>query len=580
MYTRARIVLTSLLVLVLSGSLALAQEYRPASGRPAFAQQELDQMLAPIALYPDALLSQVLMAATYPIEIVEAARWSRRNSDLDGDRAVRAVEWMDWDPSVKSLVAFPQILARMDENLNWTERLGDAFLAQQADVMDSVQFLRQKADLAGNLGSTEQFRVGRQGPALVIEFANPELIYVPYYNPAVVYGTWWWPTYQPVVWTSWPGYYVRPGMTRGYAWGPGVHVSRNFFFGATDWHRRSVHVVNVNNYYYNPGRAHAQTEITRSTSNVWQHNPAHRRDVPYQHASLHQPAGHTGAAPEARRDFRGHDRSAVEGRGGPGNRPDARGQHGNQPVAQVSPPQVAGTHDARPNRERAPGASSVSAVATQPDTRSATGHSNAPNTVSRPDVEQRPAAADGAGHGANARKAGGRRFANHQAMAPGDRPVPATQRSANVAAPIPASSAAAPQPAGSPPIIQAGPRQVVAHVDSRPNPERAPRSPHMPSVVSQPEKSSASSPPAAPAAVIRPNAGQRPAAADAVGHGANAGKPNTRGPASRQAPASGESTVPASQPSGNAAAPAPSSTAAATPPEGNPRGNRGRARHQ
>ncbi|MDO8596088.1 MAG: DUF3300 domain-containing protein, partial [Sulfuricaulis sp.] len=184
MYTRTRIVLTSLLVLLLSGSLALAQEYRPASDRPAFAQQELDQMLAPIALYPDALLSQVLMAATYPIEIVEAARWSRRNPGLDGDRAVRAVEWMDWDPSVKSLVAFPQILERMDENPDWTERLGDAFLVQQTDVMDSVQYLRQKADLAGNLGSTEQFRVGRQGTALVIEFANPELIYVPYYNPA------------------------------------------------------------------------------------------------------------------------------------------------------------------------------------------------------------------------------------------------------------------------------------------------------------------------------------------------------------------------------------------------------------
>ena len=441
MYTRARIVLTSLLVLVLSGSIALAQIYLPASGRPAFAQQELDQMLAPIALYPDALLSQVLMAATYPIEIVEAARWSRRNPDLDGDRAVRAVEWIDWDPSVKSLVAFPQILARMDENLNWTERLGDAFLAQQADVMDSVQFLRQKAYLAGNLGSTEQFRVGRQGPALVIEFANPELIYVPYYNPAVVYGTWWWPTYQPVVWTSWPGYYVRPGMTRGYAWGPGVHVSRNFFFGATDWQRRSVHVVNVNNYYYNPAHIRVQAETTRSTSNVWQHKPAARRDVPHRDASLRQP-------------------------------------------------------------------------------------------------------------------------------------------SANVAAPIPASSAAAPQPAGSPLVTQAGPRQVVAHVDSRPNLERAPRSPHIPPVVSQPEISRASSQPAAPATVIRPNAEQRPAAADAVGHGANAGKPNARRPASRQAPASGDSTVPASQPSGNAAAPAPSSTAAATPPEGNPRGNGGKARHQ
>ena len=298
MYTRARIVLTSLLVLMFSGSIAFAQEYGPASGRPAFARQELDQMLAPIALYPDALLSQILMAATYPIEIAEAARLSRRNPGLDGDRAVRAVERMDWDPSVKSLVAFPQILALMDEKLDWTERLGDAFYAQQAEVMDTVQYLRQKAYMAGNLRSTDQFRVDRQGQAFVIELANPELIYVPYYNPTVVYGTWWWPTFQPVYWASWPGYYVRPGLVRGFAWGPVIRVSSNFFFGAADWHRRSVHIVNTNNYYYKPAHVHAQPEIARTTSNVWQHNPAHRRDVPYRHASLGQPSGPTTAASE------------------------------------------------------------------------------------------------------------------------------------------------------------------------------------------------------------------------------------------------------------------------------------------
>src|SRR5512142_1269857 len=113
--------------------------------QPAFSQPELDQMLAPIALYPDPLLSQILMASTYPLEIVEAARWSRANPSLKGDDAVRAVQQRDWDPSVKSLVAFPQILQMMDEKLDWTERLGDAFLAQEAQVMDTVQNLRQKA---------------------------------------------------------------------------------------------------------------------------------------------------------------------------------------------------------------------------------------------------------------------------------------------------------------------------------------------------------------------------------------------------------------------------------------------------
>jgi hypothetical protein len=371
MYTRARIVLTSLLVLMFSGSIAFAQEYGPASGRPAFARQELDQMLAPIALYPDALLSQILMAATYPIEIAEAARWSRRNPGLDGDRAVRAVERMDWDPSVKSLVAFPQILALMDEKLDWTERLGDAFYAQQAEVMDTVQYLRQKAYMAGNLRSTDQFRVDRQGQSFVIELANPELIYVPYYNPTVIYGTWWWPTFQPVYWASWPGYHVRPGLN------------------------------------YNPPHVRAQTEITRVTSNVWQHNPVHRRDVPYRHASLGQPSGHTNAASEVRRDFRGPDPASqpsgnVAARKPSGNAP-APQSAGNPPVAQASPRQVAANHGARPDQERTPGASTVPVANSQPDVHSA----NVPGTASRPNVEQRPAA-DGAGHGANARKPSGR----------------------------------------------------------------------------------------------------------------------------------------------------------------------------
>lgn len=541
MVTHARIVLNSLLVLLLGSSIALAQIYAPPSGRPAFSQQELDQMLAPIALYPDALLSQILMAATYPAEVVDAARWSRRNPGLDGDRAVRAVERMDWDPSVKSLVAFPQILSLMDEKLDWTTRLGDAFYAQQADVLDTVQSLRQKAYLAGNLGSTERLRVDRQGRAIVIELANPEVIYVPYYSPAVVYGTWWWPTYQPIHWASWPGYYARPGVVRGFAWGPGILISRNFFFGAADWHRRSVHVVNVNNYYYRPAHLHQHAETTRGAPQVWQHNPAHRRDVPYRQASLHQSAGHTSAAPEVRRDVRGHDRSTNERRGGPGSRPDAPGQHGNQPAAQASPPQVAGTHDARPNKERAPGASTV----------------------------------------------------------------PATQPSRNVAAPIPSSSAAAPQPAGSPPVTQVSPQQVPATHDARPNQQRAPSAsnvpavagppavrsapsqpnapgtvrPNGPAVASQSDTRSATNRPNVPAKANRPNVEQRPAAAAGIGDGANARKPDGRGgPASHQATPAGDRPAPASQPSGKAAATTPSDSASALQPAGNTRGHGGKRR--
>src|ERR1700675_1159198 len=153
MKARARFLSKQLLALLLCVSVAFAQTTPPVPGQPVFTQQELDQMLAPIALYPDSLLSQILMASTYPIEVVQAARWSKANPNLTGDQAVKAAEQNNWDPSVESLVAFPQILAMMDEKLDWTQRLGDAFLAQQAQVMDTVQDLRQKALAAGNLKS-------------------------------------------------------------------------------------------------------------------------------------------------------------------------------------------------------------------------------------------------------------------------------------------------------------------------------------------------------------------------------------------------------------------------------------------
>src|ERR1700741_4447245 len=139
--------MAGILALLISATTAFAQERVP------FRQEELDQMLAPVALYPDSLLSQVLMASTYPLEVVQAARWSRANAGLRGQDAARAVEPMSWDPSVKSLAAFPQILTMMDEKLEWTERLGEAFLAQPEDVMESVQGLRRRADAARNLQS-------------------------------------------------------------------------------------------------------------------------------------------------------------------------------------------------------------------------------------------------------------------------------------------------------------------------------------------------------------------------------------------------------------------------------------------
>jgi hypothetical protein len=288
-----RSVVGGLLALVLTASAAFAQE------RPAFSPQALDQMLAPIALYPDSLLSQILMAATYPLEVVQAARWSRANRNVQGQDAVRAVESMDWDPSVKSLVAFPQILHRMDEQLEWTQRLGEAFLEQEPHVMDSIQGLRQRATAAGSLRSNEQTRVTRQDEQILIEPAQPQVVYVPYYDPAVVYGGWWWPAYPPVYWGPPPGYYAWPGIY----WGPAVVISWGFFFGHFDWHHHHVKVVHVDHV------RHVHTAPVK-----WQHNPVHRRNVPYRYTASRPPFGQH---PGARGDERGRPDARHDARGGP-----------------------------------------------------------------------------------------------------------------------------------------------------------------------------------------------------------------------------------------------------------------------
>ena len=230
-------------------------------------------MLTPIALYPDALLSQVLMAATYPRDVDEAAQWSRRNGDLNGDRAVRAVERYDWDPSVKSLVAFPQILDMMSEKMDWTQDVGDAFLDQQAQVMDTVQYLRRQAYAEGNLRSSDQLRVEAREGSFTIDFMSADYACLPYYDPLVVYGRWWWPA-RPVYWAPWHGYYARPGYA-GYVWGPPVAVGRGFFYSRPDWHARRIEIVNVNNYYYRAPTHYRTAPL--DTPHVWQRDNRDRR---------------------------------------------------------------------------------------------------------------------------------------------------------------------------------------------------------------------------------------------------------------------------------------------------------------
>src|SRR6267154_103631 len=319
MKTFIRHALKPLLVLLVSTSVAFAQT-PPAPRKAPATQQELDQMLAPIALYPDSLLSQIFMASTYPLEVVEAARWSRANPGFTGQQAVDAVGEKDWDASVKSLAAFPQVLAMMDQHLEWTARLGDVFIAQEPQVMETVQSLRQKAYAAGNLRSTEQVTVYEQGDAYAIEPARPEVVYVPYYDTRVAYGSWWSPAYPPVYWAPWPGYYVYPGFA--FAWGSGVIVRSGFFFGGCDWRARHVTVVNVT--VVNRSGAVGRPARTGQPV-VWQHDPGHRRGVPYRIASVQQRFGSTMKG--HRREFRWQDPVAPATRTSSLNRPEVHGEH-------------------------------------------------------------------------------------------------------------------------------------------------------------------------------------------------------------------------------------------------------------
>jgi len=250
-----------------------------------FKQEELDQLLAPIALYPDSLLTQVLMASTYPLEIVQADRWAKQNKDKKGDALAKALEEQPWDPSVRSLVNFPDVLGMMSDKLDMTQKLGDAFLAQQKDVMDTVQSLRKKAEASGNLKTTEEQKIIVEKETIIIESANPQVIYVPSYNPTVVYGAWWYPAYPPYP-------YYPPGYGTGAAFVTGVAIGAawGYAWGNANWHGGDVNIdidrnTNINNNidrdkYKNQNREKGQGK-GQSGQGKWQHDASHRGGVSY-----------------------------------------------------------------------------------------------------------------------------------------------------------------------------------------------------------------------------------------------------------------------------------------------------------
>jgi len=243
-----------------------------------FTQAELDSLLAPVALYPDSVLSHVLIAATYPLEVIQAARWSREHPGLRGEDAVAAVEHQNWDPSVKALVAFPELLERMDDDLEWTQNLGDAFLVQEEDVIASIQYLRSEAYSQGHLKSNDRVKVVREKEYIYIEPARTRVVYVPYYDTRVIYKRWRWSSYRPVYWHHPSGFSV--GMN--FYWGRPYHIRPSFYFSSFHWPTRRVVVVNHHHHYYRDHGFHSGRDVARfREARHWRHDPVHRRGVSY-----------------------------------------------------------------------------------------------------------------------------------------------------------------------------------------------------------------------------------------------------------------------------------------------------------
>jgi hypothetical protein len=259
------------------------QGQAPAANQPAtLGPDQLDSLVAPVALYPDPLLSQVLVAATYPLEVVEADRWYKENSKLKGKNLTDAAAKQTWDASVQALVVFPAVLKQLDDSIDWTTDLGNAFLAQQPDVMAAVQRLRTKAQQGGKLQSTAQQKVttvNKENVTYVeIEPANPQVIYVPTYDPVVVWGA-------PPVYYPYPAIVYPPVSTgaivatAAISFGVGMAIGALWSGGGWGWHCGwSNHTVVVNNNFINNNHFN---HVNVSNNNVWQHNSVHRQGVPY-----------------------------------------------------------------------------------------------------------------------------------------------------------------------------------------------------------------------------------------------------------------------------------------------------------
>ena len=312
-----------ILMLLVPCGVSMAQESPdtppPADAAPpsaaSWSPNQLANLVAPIALYPDALLSQVLVASTYPLEIVEAAQWLRQNRNLQGQQLVDAARQQNWDPSIQALVVFPDVIGRLNSDIRWTTDLGNAFLAQQADVMNAVQRLRSQAMAAGKLNSNAQERVTTQSQdgqtAIDIQPANPQVVYVPTYNPEYIWG--------PPVYGYYPPLFY-PGFGFGFGFGPGIYIGS--FFGGLGWGGWGWGPnwfgggIVLNGFFFNHYGFHGYYGGFRG--GAWAFNPAHRLGVPYANRAVANRfggnfAGRSAAAPA--RSFAGASNGFARGAG-------------------------------------------------------------------------------------------------------------------------------------------------------------------------------------------------------------------------------------------------------------------------
>jgi hypothetical protein len=303
-----------------------AKEEAAKQGGPSFRPEEIDQMVAPIALYPDSLLAQVLAASTYPLEIVQAARFVQQNKELKGEKLLAAAKDKDWEPSVKAMLSFPDVLLMMNEKLEWTEKLGNAFLGQQKEVMASVQRLRKKAQESGNLKTTKEQKVivEKETKVIIIESASPQVVYVPTYNPTVVYGAWPYPAYPPYPVYP-PGYVATAGLAFAAGVAVGAAWSGHGGWGC-GWGNNEVNINASTNNNFTKNNYNNPQKYQAKQNQSWQHNPEHRGNAQYKNQATAQKYGKQGSGAGARpstSEARGYGGGAGDKGGGRAQTSDA-----------------------------------------------------------------------------------------------------------------------------------------------------------------------------------------------------------------------------------------------------------------